>query len=137
MARQLAHQWGFKADKDGRYDGAGMIARHRAGDAAIAGQTNPARADAYVRKLQAETALLEIKLAVQRAELSNTAEHNAAMVRAVTAAKNDLLAAGRRCAPECDMVTAAQAEAVIARAIGDALRHLAKWQPEEQPKQEG
>ena len=130
MVRKRLAAWGLRADKDGRYDFGAFRARRKAGQFMKDAEAAPARADAHTRKLEAETKLLEMKIAEREGVLVEAEAMTAAVCKQITAAKNDLMAIGRRVAPECVGGTAGQIEAAINRAVRDALRHVSEYSPE-------
>jgi hypothetical protein len=90
----------------------------------------PSRTDAITRKLEAETRLLEMKIAEREGVLVEAEAMTAAVCKLATAAKNDLLAVARRVAPDCAGASVGQIEIIIGKAIRDALRHLSEYAPE-------
>ena len=124
------HKYGILQGKDGLYDAADFMRRYRADEERAEMQNSPKRLDAATRKLEAETKLLEMKIAEREGVLVEAEAMTAAVCKQITAAKNDLLAIGRRVAPECVGGTAGQIEAAINRAVRDALRHVAEYAPE-------
>lgn len=94
-----------------------------------------AGASAQVRKIEAETRLLEMKIAEREGQLVDIHEMTEAVGRMVVAAKNDLLAIGKRIAPECEGLSAGRIADKIDRAVRDALRHVAKYEPQQQAEE--
>lgn len=118
-----------KPGDDGRYDFAAVQAAYEQGKAMDNANPVGDRLDGITRKVQAEAALLELKLRQTEGELVNRAAVESAWARVSGMVKGELLAMGQKVAPRLEGQTVPRMIAIINEAAGDILRHLSK-QPE-------
>jgi phage terminase Nu1 subunit (DNA packaging protein) len=115
---------------DGKYDFAAVQTAYEQGKAMDNANPIGDRLDGITRKVQAEAALLELKLRQTEGELVEAAAVESAWARVAGMVKGELLSIGNL-APRLAMQTENKIRAILTQAGHDMARHLAK-QPEPQ-----
>ena len=117
---------GVKPGDDGKYDFAAVQEAAEQGKAMDNANPTGDRLDGITRKVQAEAALLELKLRQANGELVDRAKVEATFQKLAIVIKGELLSIPARLAPRLEQQPAATVSRILDEALKDSLRHLAR-----------